>query len=92
MRGFHSTIEGIAAGRTIADDANTQSAPGYGVVNIRVGGTTNFGTGTRISPTIGVQNLFDRRYVGSVVVNASGGRYYEPAPGRTLFAGLTVGR
>jgi iron complex outermembrane recepter protein len=92
VRGFNATIEGIAAGRTIADDANTQSAPGYGVVNIRVGGTTNFGTGTRISPTIGVQNLFDRRYVGSVVVNASGGRYYEPAPGRTLFAGLTVGR
>ena len=92
VRGFHSTVEGFVAGRTIADDANTASAAGYGVVNIRVGGTANFGTGTRLSPTVGIQNLFDRRYVGSVSVNASGGRYYEPAPGRTLFAGLTIGR
>ena len=92
MRGFHSTIEGVAAGRTIADDANTASSAGYGVINLRVGGTASFGTGTRISPTVGVHNLLDRRYVGSVSVNASGGRYYEPAPGRTLFAGLTIGR
>jgi iron complex outermembrane receptor protein len=41
-----------------------------------------------------VQNLLDRRYVGSVVVNAAGGRFYEPAPERTLSVGvsLTTGR
>ncbi len=35
-----------------------------------------------------VDNLFDRRYAGSVIVNESNGRYYEPAPGRGLGGGL----
>ncbi len=30
-----------------------------------------------------IDNLFDREYVGPVIVNESNGRYYEPAPGRT---------
>jgi iron complex outermembrane receptor protein len=37
-----------------------------------------------------VRNLFDRSYVGSVVVNAAGGRYYEPAAGRWITAGLAI--
>ena len=27
-----------------------------------------------------VDNVFDRRYVGSVIVNEGNGRYFEPAP------------
>ncbi|MDW6633131.1 hypothetical protein RNO37_25960, partial [Escherichia coli] len=37
-----------------------------------------------------VDNLFDKRYVGSVIVNESNGRYYEPAPGRNYGVGLSV--
>ena len=37
-----------------------------------------------------LDNLFDKNYVGSVIVNESNGRYYEPAPNRTLFAGVQV--
>jgi outer membrane receptor protein involved in Fe transport len=40
---------------------------------------------------IGVSNVFGTRYVGSVVVNATAGQYYEPAPQRVYYAGLTVG-
>jgi len=39
---------------------------------------------------VAVNNLFDRRYVSSVVINAARGRYYEPAPGRTLSLGLSL--
>ena len=35
-----------------------------------------------------IDNLFDRRYVGSVIVNESNGRYYEPAAGRAWAAGI----
>ena len=35
-----------------------------------------------------VNNLFDRDVVGSVIVNAGGGRYFEPAPGRHWMVGL----
>jgi iron complex outermembrane receptor protein len=45
----------------------------------------------RIGPTFGVENLFDRRYVGAVTVNGANGRYYEPAAGRTFYGGMTVG-
>ena len=39
---------------------------------------------------LGVGNLFDRRYAGSVIVNESNRRYYEPAPGRNVVAGVEL--
>jgi iron complex outermembrane receptor protein len=43
-----------------------------------------------VRPFAGVQNALDRAYVGSVVINAAGGRYYEPAPGRNVYLGLAL--
>jgi iron complex outermembrane receptor protein len=37
-----------------------------------------------------VDNLFDRRYAGSVIVNEGNARFFEPAPGRTWVAGLAA--
>jgi iron complex outermembrane receptor protein len=39
----------------------------------------------------GVENLSGVRYTGSVIVNDLAGRFYEPGPGRTLFAGVRIG-
>ena len=39
---------------------------------------------------LAVDNLTDKAYVGSVIVNQSNGRAIEPAPGRQLSAGLTA--
>jgi iron complex outermembrane recepter protein len=36
-----------------------------------------------------VDNLFDRRYAGSVIVNEGNARYFEPAPGRNYTLKLT---
>jgi iron complex outermembrane receptor protein len=90
----HGTLETIAVSRTLVDDANSASAAGYGLVNLRVGGFLPLGAMGRVEPVVGVHNLFDRSYVGSVSVNAAPmfGRYYEPAPGRTIYAGLTITR
>jgi iron complex outermembrane receptor protein len=35
-------------------------------------------------------NLLDRAYVGSVIVNEANGRYFEPAPGRSWLLGLDL--
>jgi iron complex outermembrane receptor protein len=43
-----------------------------------------------VRPFLGVQNALDREYVGSVVINAAGGRYYEPAPGRNAYVGVAL--
>ena len=37
-----------------------------------------------------VDNLFGRRYAGSVIVNEGNARFFEPAPGRTWIAGLSA--
>lgn len=83
------TAEGVASSRVLVDDANTSAAAGWAIANVRVGGRIPFGAAVAV-PVVGVQNLFGRRYVGSVVVNAAGGRFYEPAPERTVSVGLSL--
>lgn len=39
---------------------------------------------------VGIDNLLDRRGIGSVIVNEGNGRYYEPAPGRSIVAGVEL--
>ncbi|RZA13540.1 MAG: TonB-dependent receptor, partial [Lysobacteraceae bacterium] len=45
---------------------------------------------SRINAFVRVDNLFDRRYAGSVIVGQAQGRYFEPAPGRTLALGFEL--
>jgi iron complex outermembrane receptor protein len=92
-RRVFATSEVVGSTKVFVDDANSESADGYAIVNLRLGTTLGFGR-PWLLPVFGVQNLFDKKYVGSVSVNASGGKFYEPAPGRVVFVGLTaaVGR
>jgi iron complex outermembrane receptor protein len=89
-RGFYATAEGVAATSVFADDANSVEASGYGVLNLRIGGSAAFGR-SWLSPVLGVQNVFDKRYVASVVVNAAQDKFFEPAPERAIYAGLIIG-
>jgi iron complex outermembrane receptor protein len=83
------TGEGVASSRVFVDDANTNAAAGWAIANLRAGGRLTIG-GASVTPVVGVNNLLDKMYVGSVVVNAAAGRFYEPAPERTLSIGINV--
>ena len=72
-----------------ANDANSVVSAGYEILNLRVGGT--FGKRALVAPSIGVQNVFGRRYVPSLNINAAADKFYEPAAGRVVYAGVTVG-
>ena len=74
-----------------ADDANTVTVPGWGggVTDVRVSWSASVG-GVVLTPTAGINNLFDRAYVGAVTINGFGGRVIEPAPGRNGYLGLEV--
>lgn len=73
----------------MANDENTARAPSWTVVGLNTG--YKFDVGNWSLDLFGrVDNLFDREYVGSVIVNESNGRYYEPAPGRNYGVGLNV--
>jgi iron complex outermembrane receptor protein len=43
-----------------------------------------------VEPFVGVNNLFDERYMSNIRLNAAFGRYYEPAPQRNLHGGLRI--
>jgi iron complex outermembrane receptor protein len=70
------------------DDANTASNPSYRTVDLRFSlDRTEHGWPLRVF--LGIDNLFDERYNGSVVPNAFGARYYEPAPGIEVYGGVS---
>jgi iron complex outermembrane receptor protein len=80
--------QAFSSGFLVSDTLATRTAPWWRM-DVRVGWDGTLG-GLRVGPFAGLNNVLDHRYVGSVVANASGGRYYEPAPGRNLYLGLTL--
>ena len=86
----YGVVESEVAGWSFADDANSFRAPGYSVFHVR-GGLAPFRGSRRLLITAGVQNVLDRAYASSLAVNAARSRFFEPAPPRTVFAGVSVG-
>ena len=69
------------------NDVASQSAAAYHVFGLDLGYGLALANGN-LRAFVDLDNLFDRRYVGSVIVNDGNGRYYEPAAGRSLTVGL----
>lgn len=84
------TAEWRAQSSMFVDDRNTDSAPGYGVINAAIARTFEQGA-MRIRAFFRVENLLNARYIGSVIVNEANGRYFEPAPGRNWLVGVDLG-
>ncbi len=82
--GFSTTLETLGRSKIYADDRNTDAAAGYWVVNWR-GGFKQETRHWRFSEFARLDNLANRAYVGSVIVNETNSRFFEPAPGRTAY-------
>lgn len=87
--GLETALEWRHLGRIAVDDRNTDFASGASVFNARVGFTQRAGAWT-LRQFVRVDNLDDRNYVGSVIVNEGNRRFFEPAPGRQWLAGLSA--
>jgi iron complex outermembrane recepter protein len=85
--GFHAGVELTRNARLFTNDANSEAAGAYTVWNVRAGFEQR-ARGWRIAEFVRVDNVTDRRYVGSVIVGEVNGRYYEPAPQRNVMAGV----
>ena len=82
--GFSTTLDTVGRSRIYVNDRNSDAADGYWVVNLRAGfeqETTHW----RFSEFARLDNLADRAYVGTVIVNETNSRFFEPAPGRTAY-------
>jgi len=82
-----SALEVRHLGKRFANDVNTLSAPAFHTWAIRW--QRNFVIGTsRLTAMARIDNLLDRRYVGSLIVNNPSP--FEPSPGRTAWIGLRM--
>ena len=87
------TMSGTAdvASAMDVDDANSAQAKGRTILGLALSNTIRVG-GVQLSPLVALQNLANVRSVGSVSVNATGGKFFEPAPGRTLLVRMALAR
>lgn len=85
-----ATLETQYIGDLVADNANRVAVDGYWLVNLRGGDGWALSADTRLTAYAGVRNLLDEEHFANVRINASNARYFEPAPGRTLYAGMEV--
>lgn len=85
-----AAIEWLGMAATPASDRNDDVVPGYGVVAARL--SRRFATQPwgQLSVLLRVDNVLDRRYSASLIVNEGARRYFETAPGRGLWLGLDL--
>jgi iron complex outermembrane recepter protein len=84
LLGFSTTLDTQGRGKIYADDRNLAAAAGYWVANWRAGFEQQ-SKHWQFSEFARLDNLANRAYVGSVIVNESNSRFFEPAPGRTAY-------
>ena len=87
--GWFGALDALHVGDQFANNANSVADGAYTLSNLRLGFDANRG-GATFSPFVGVNNLFDQSYNSNIRLNAFGGRYYEPGPGRNIYAGVAV--
>jgi len=87
--GWRASLIGQYVSAIAVNDANTAFAAAYPVFNASGGYAAQLRS-TRLSVFLRLDNLLDRRYAGSIIVDDGNGRYFEPAPGFNVFAGFTA--
>lgn len=81
--GWRGGVEARLLGSVPVNDLNTDAASAFTTVAAHAGYVWKAG-GWRLSGTARIDNLFDKAYAGSVIVNEGNGRFFEPAAGRSL--------
>ncbi|CAM0639069.1 TPA: TonB-dependent receptor [Acinetobacter baumannii] len=87
--GLYGGVDVQYMDKVYVNDTNSDAAPSYSVTSANVGYAWVMGY-WKVNSFARVDNLFDRNYAGSVIVNDGNSRYFEPADGRNWSAGLRV--
>ena len=85
-----ATLETEYVGDLVADNANETAVDSYWLVNLRVGDGWQLSQQTRLSAYVGLRNLLDEEHYSNVRLNGTFGRFYEPAPGRSVYGGVEL--
>lgn len=87
--GLETALEMRYIGSMAVDDLNSDFTPAATVFNFRLSVAQKRDRWT-FREFLRVDNLADRNYVGSVIVNEGNRRYFESAPGRTFLLGANA--
>jgi iron complex outermembrane receptor protein len=87
-KSMEAAVEARVNGSMAVNDINSPSmATGYAVMNIRGVLRQEIAGGWSFSQFFRINNVLDRSYVGSVIVNQANSQFYEAAPTRNWMIG-----
>ena len=90
MQGLTTALETVYRSHVFVNDGNdARTAPSYTLFNLRVAATQKQGA-WQFQEMLRLDNLFDRKYIGSVIVNDSNSKFYEPGPAFSAYAGVSA--
>lgn len=88
---FYGTISHELVSSYTVNNLNTTENDRYSIFDLNFSYKTNFkDSSVELHPFLNINNVFDKRYNGSIVVNAFGGKFFEPAPGRNWQMGVSL--
>ncbi len=99
---FHGTLRGATSNgwnaqfvlesvsKMWVNNANSAYSDGFTVLDFYLSRSDVRIVHVFMQPFVRIQNIFNRQYVRSLIVNAFGGRYFEPAEGRSVQAGIAI--
>jgi iron complex outermembrane receptor protein len=87
--GWHANVNGQYVTQVAVNDTNTVFTPTYALLGL------NGGYGIelhqfKMNAFLRINNLLNRRYVGSVIVDDGNSRYFEPGAGFNILGGFSV--
>jgi iron complex outermembrane recepter protein len=85
--GWSAAVELSGISSLVANDIGTEAAPGHGLVSLEAGHDLLIGRST-VRAFARVENLLDKRYIGSVIVNEGNQRFYETGTERSGMLGF----
>jgi iron complex outermembrane receptor protein len=89
-RGLTLSAEALHRGDiTVNDGDSARRAPAHTLLNLALAAEQQRGPWV-FEQMLRLDNVFDRAYVSSVIVGQAQGRFYEPGPTRSWFAGVSL--
>lgn len=87
--GFHASISGQYVTDVAVNDVNSVFAPAYGLMGLEGGYGVELSS-FKLNAFLRINNVLNRRYVGSIIVDDGNSRYFEPGPGFNVLGGVSV--
>ena len=87
--GSFANFKTMYSSEIYADNSNKNIVSSYSVSNINLGRKVTY-KDLDINLFLGIKNIFNERYNNNIRINAFGGRFFEPAPKRNTYTGITL--